>query len=72
MSTASHIPSPRGNYWLFGHLFEMRKSRDILQTFAEWAKIYGPVVEFRPLGVFGKHGKLDNIIPDHYSRSDLL
>ena len=49
----SKIPSPKGN-WLLGHLFELRKSKDVMQTFAEWEKTYGPIVEFRPLGIFGK------------------
>ncbi len=30
----SKIPSPKGN-WLLGHLFENRKSKDVMQTFAE-------------------------------------
>ena len=50
----SKIPSPKGN-WLLGHLFEIRKSKDMMETFAEWDKTYGPIVEFRPLGIFGEH-----------------
>jgi hypothetical protein len=50
----SQIPGPRGN-WLLGQLFELRESKDVMQTFVEWGKIYGPIVEFRPLGIFGKH-----------------
>ena len=50
----SQIPSPRGN-WLLGQLLELKESKDVMQTFVEWGKIYGPIVEFRPLGIFGKH-----------------
>ena len=50
----SNVPSPRGN-WLFGHFFEIRKNKDMMQTFAEWENAYGPIVEFRPMGIFGKH-----------------
>jgi hypothetical protein len=53
----SNVPSPKGN-WLLGHFFEIRKSKDMMQTFAEWTKIYGPIVEFRPLGIFGKYSRL--------------
>ena len=49
----SNIPGPKGN-WLLGQMFELRSSKDVMETFCEWGKIYGPIVEFRPLGIFGK------------------
>ncbi|XP_028416658.1 cytochrome P450 4F5-like isoform X2 [Dendronephthya gigantea] len=50
----SDIPSPKGDWFIIGHLFEIRKSKDMMQTFDEWVKTYGPIVQFRPLGIFGK------------------
>jgi hypothetical protein len=37
----------KGN-WLTGQLFEIIQSKDAMKT-------YGPIVEYRPLGIFGKH-----------------
>ncbi|XP_028416651.1 cytochrome P450 3A16-like [Dendronephthya gigantea] len=50
----SDIPSPKGDWFIIGHLLEIRKSKDMMQTFDEWVKAYGPIIRFRPLGIFGK------------------
>lgn len=48
----SGIPGPKGNP-IIGQLLEIRSSKDIMQTFADWTRTYGPIIEFRPLGIFG-------------------
>lgn len=50
----SNVPRPKGN-WLTGQLFEIIQSKDFIQTYHQWVKTYGPIVEYRPLGIFGKH-----------------
>ena len=52
----SNVPKPKGNWLtpLTGQLFEIRQSKDVMQTFHQWAKTYGPIVEYRPLGIIGK------------------
>ena len=49
----SNVPGPKGN-WLTGQLFELMKSKDVIQTLHEWTKTYGPIVKYRPKGIFGK------------------
>ena len=49
----SNIPSPKGNA-ILGHMLQLRNSKDVVRTFEEWSRTYGPIVEFRQLGIFGK------------------
>ena len=49
----SNVPEPKGN-WLTGQMFELMQSKDTLQTLQKWTKMYGPIVRYRPKGVFGK------------------
>ncbi|CAB4009548.1 cytochrome P450 4c21-like [Paramuricea clavata] len=48
----SNVPRPKGN-WLTGQLFEIIQSKDVMKTYHQWVKTYGPIVEYRPLGIFG-------------------
>ena len=49
----SDVPGPKGN-WLTGQLFEIMQTKDMVKTSHEWTKTYGPIVEYRPMGIFGK------------------
>lgn len=48
----SGIPGPKGNP-IIGNLLELKNSKDGMQTLAKWARTYGPIVEYRPRGIFG-------------------
>ncbi|XP_028416652.1 cytochrome P450 3A16-like [Dendronephthya gigantea] len=50
----SNIPSPKGDWFIIGHLFEIRKSKDIIETIDNWARTCGPIFQCRTLGIFGK------------------
>ena len=53
----SNVPGPKGN-WLTGQLFALMQSKDVVQTLHEWSKTYGPIVRYRPKGIFGKQNSI--------------
>ena len=53
----TNVPGPKGN-WLTGQLFEIMQTKDMMLTSHEWVKTYGPIVKYRPMGIFGKENKM--------------
>lgn len=51
--STSNVPGPKGNA-ILGHLLLLKNTKDIVRTFEEWSRTYGPIVEYRPYGIFGE------------------
>ena len=48
----SSAPGPKG-LPIIGNLLELRNT-DLLVPLRKWERTYGPIVQFRPFGIFGK------------------
>lgn len=53
ISRTQSIPSPKGSL-LTGHFWQLKNSEDGFYVLKEWTKQFGPILRYRPLGLFGE------------------
>ena len=49
----STIPLPKGSL-IMGNFWELRSAKDSFAVLEKWTKQFGPILRYRPLGLFGE------------------